>query len=467
MTKSILYDKMIEYNAKYSVERFMKNKILLVLLAILTTLFILTLTVSASEACLHEGKNVTSVEYADYTKDGVMKLTCPSCDATQITISPLLKHNGYSISNDGTGICTGYTVNSDALDEIKKLNNRFEIGMVAASKALLGNKMPLDSKTATAVDLSQYGAQVVKAQLSAENCSLVDLRLDGFSDSVAFEQLYLTAYAFDGNQVKYVQGATKDTISKVSLHTVQNQADIKIGDVTFSLYEPSSTIAFDRQKQTNLSKADFNIGTSKTDDELQAIINDTGLITNVLTSAFYPSASAFMKHYLNASGADYTINMGSSTFSSGFFKSSYTKEHRNTRITQAMRACEQLAVLGEKIDVYQKGEIVNAFPNTDSAKMDDIRLSVGSYFTCINMLNVTVTENANGTKTYSADVVYNVADFYNWDANDPYDQIKGMLPSPQKLHELHRAGLAQEFTAKGTATYSITWTEGQSYSDVD
>lgn len=203
----------------------------------------------------------------------------------------------------------------------------------------------------------------------------------------------------------------------------------------------------------NNSKADFDTGTYQTDSQLKETINDSKLITNGLTALFYPNASSFMKHYLTASGADYTINMASNKF----FSSSETKAHRITRINQAMRAAEMLAVEGGSVNVYQKTEQVNHFSNS----ADDWRLSVGSYFTCINMLDVTVNVGADGKKTYSAKVEYNVTDFYNWDTNNHNRQVKDLLPSPHDLHELHKAGKAQEFVSKGTVTYNVTWTEGQ------
>ena len=238
---------------------------------------------------------------------------------------------------------------------------------------------------------------------------------------------------------------------------IKNENSFVIDKVTFSLFDPISTIAWDRQRQMNNSKADYNTGTSHTESQINQTKSDTNLITNFITSLAYPNASSFMKHYLKGTGADYEIKMTSS----GFFKSSYTKEHRITRITQAMRAAEALAVEGGSVDIYQQGEIVNAFPNTTEGKLDDWYLSVGSYFTCINMLGVTVNVAQDGTKTYSATVEYNVVDFYNWDPNNPYRQFKDLLPSPQDLHELHKAGIAQEFISSGVVKYSITWTEGQ------
>ncbi len=434
----------------------MKKKIVLVLFALLTTLLILTVSINAQDVCDHSQKTVISVSYDDYTKSGIMEFSCPDCRETTKEIKPLLTLNGFSLSNDESKLCTGYTVNSEAVQALKSLNEKFEIGMVAAAKKYLGDKAPLDSTTAMPVDLTAYNASVLKAEITDGNYSSVDMKLKGFdSDSDAsFEQLYLTAYVYDGEAVKYVQTSTKDAPQRVSLVSVKHTEDAVISGVAFSLFEPDNTIAWDRQRQMNNSNADFNKGSSNTKDQLDKTVSETGLITNGFTALLYPSASSYMKHYLTASGEDYIIKMTSS----GFFKSSDTKAHRITRITQAMRAAEALAIEGGSVNVYQKTEQVNHF----SSSTDDWRLSVGSYFTCINMLDVTVTVGQDGTKTYSAKVEYNVADFYNWETNDYNRQLKDMLPSPHDLHELHKAGMAKEFVSKGTVTYDITWTEGQS-----
>ncbi|MBR2025320.1 MAG: hypothetical protein IKA02_05890, partial [Clostridia bacterium] len=419
----------------------MKKKIILVLFALLTILFVLTLSINAQEICTHENKTVTSVKYDDYTQKGTMEFTCPDCSLTSMELAPLITLKGFSLSENDEKLCIGYTINNEAVQSLKSINDKFQIGMVAGAKKYLGDKAPLDSKTSNPVDLSAYNASVLKAEVTNGEYSAVDLKLEGFDLASSFEELYLSAYVYDGSAVKYVMTSTKDTPKNVSLVSVKYSEAVTIDGVSFSLFQPDSTIAWDRQRQMNNSKADFNTGSNQTQSELDSTISDTKLITNGFTTLLYPNGSSYMKHYLTASGADYTINMSSS----GFFKSSDTKAHRTTRITQAMRAAEALAVEGGKVNVYQKTEQVNHF----SSSTDDWRLSVGSYFTCINMLDVTVTVGADGTKTYSAKVEYNVADFYNWETNDYNRQLKDILPSPHDLHELHKAGLAQEFVSKG------------------
>ena len=87
-------------------------------------------------------------------------------------------------------------------------------------------------------------------------------------------------------------------------------------------------------------------------------------------------------------------------------------------------------------------------------------MAVGSYFTCIEMHELTVTVNADGTKSYSAKLKYSMADFYNWNENS-WSTIPIVDVSQRDLHQLHRTKQAKEFETTGSITYSITWTEGQ------
>ena len=109
----------------------------------------------------------------------------------------------------------------------------------------------------------------------------------------------------------------------------------------------------------------------------------------------------------------------------------------------------------EDAKIYQQGEIVNHFGGTE-----DWYLAVGSYFTCIEMHNVTVKVNADGTKTYSAQLKYTVADFYNWNENS-WSTIPIVDVSQRDLHQLHRVGQAKEFLSVGEKEYVISWTKGQ------
>ena len=368
---------------------------------------------------------------------------------------------GYSFCEYADGFSLNYRVNSDFFENYEKqTGKKLEYGIVAASKSELNGLLPLVTSSGDVTS-----DKVKKSILSAGDIfiSASDLNLDN--------ELYLCGYIYDGQDVKYLSGNeishTPTAVLYSSLkaeipnHTKQvYDKTIKsytINGVNFSTKMPLSTIANDRQKQYNNSMADYGKGSGYTESELDKAESGTSAITNILTSIIFPNASSFMKHFLSNTGDDYIIDMG--TGSKGFFKSSDTKNHRITRVDQALRAAEALACEGVSIDIFQTTEQVNHF----SDNKEDWYLSVGSYFTCITMTDLTLTIGEDGIKTYACNLIYEVTDFYNWNENDG-STVSILSISPKDLHNLHKAGRAKEFNSHGTATYKLTWTEGQSAS---
>ena len=431
----------------------MKNKTLLVLLSILTLVFALAISANASTTCTHENKNVTAVEYTDYAQNGKLKFVCDNCDVTEMELEPLIIANGYSISDDGTGLCAGYTVNNKALTEIMKLNDKFELGLVAGSKSLLGDKMPLDSKTATPVDLSQYGARVIKATISNENCSSVDIKLIGFDGGKYYSQLYLSAFAFDGEAVKYVQGEKQaESLSPLCYLEATGETEVKIDGYSYSLIKDTKD-ADNRLLQMDYSKSTYNKGSSMASWKILVVQGEAYAIVAGGAMLEYTNAAKFLSHYLGNSGLQYNLDLVE------FFKDGNALKVRNKDINRALRAGEKLAIEGASVNVNQTMEQVN------HDLSGDWYYSLGSYFSRINMSNLTVTE-VDGVKTYSATLKYTVTDYYNWNEGSTNGFLNGSGPSQYQLYQLHRAGKAQEFLTVGEISYEITWTEGQTVDQI-
>ncbi len=434
----------------------MKKKIILVLFALLTSLFILTISASASDECAHNEKIYTNIEYTDYTQNGTAEFYCPSCSATSETVDPLVIFKGYSTSNDATGMCVGYTLNNKALEIIKATGANIEVGLVAASKALLGDNMPLNSKTAEPYDLSSYNASVIKAVLDDFSFSSADMKLEGFGGANIYAQLYLGAYVFDGNSVKYVIGNSQsETPSAVTCVEATGNTEVTIANgYTFSLVKETED-APDRIKQMNNSASKYNKGTSASSWDLTKYkLAASGIVIGG-SVAGYTNAKDFLSHYLDNKGTQYTINM--SSFLNDADSNYYALNVRNNDINRALRAAEQLAIEGMSLNMNQCMEQVN------HGLTGDWKYSVGSYFSRVNMSNLTVND-VNGVKTYSATVKYTVIDFYNWDEADG-NKVFGVI-SPWQLAQLHRAGKAKEFLSVGEITYQITWTEGQTVDQI-
>lgn len=421
----------------------MKKRIVLFLTVLAFTLCLLAVAVNAGDI------------YSDFTQNGINGE------------SPVFNMRGYSVNEQGGGICVDYDVNIDALEAYKASTGKaLEFGVVISRAENTIDGKPLDANgNPIGVDASK----VYKVNLSNQPNSLITLILQGISAEKYNEEVVMALYVNDGTGVKYItEGKTTDAPAKVSYNSIKNPVlwpeEYKISDqLIFSVNKPDKTIAWDRERQMGISAEEYGTPVvdpnTYTDSKMKSVLNGAKTIAGngilgLIVKGVYPNASRFMAHYLENTGTDMTIDMG--TGSSGFFKSgSGTLTHRTSRINEALRAAEYLAREGQSISVYQQGEIVNHFGGTE-----DWYLAVGSYFTCIEMHEVTVTENADGTRSYSAQLKYSVTDYYNWNENS-WSEIPIVNVSQRDLHQLHRTKQAKEFESTGSITYSITWTEGQ------
>ena len=417
------------------------KRLLITFSTILVILLCLTIGIGASDI------------YSDYTKEGVNGE------------APLFNFLGYAIDLETNDICVNYNVDIDAVNAYEKqIGKTVSYGVVVGHKSNLNGTTPLDSKGNPTGDNAN---KVITIKLS-KNIAILSVIIKGIKDEKQAEEFLLCMYVLEEGGVKYVADTTTETSpDPVSYEKIRGPIEVVYkegGDTIIFSYEvPENTMAADRNKQMNRSEAEYGTpvidANTYTDSKLKDVLSDAktiagnGLLGLAVKLAF-PNASEFMAHYLKNTGADKIIDMG--TGSKGFFKSGAgTIAHRTTRVNQALRAAEALAREGQSVSIYQQMEIVNHFGGTE-----DWYLAVGSYFTCIEMHNVTVTVNADGTKTYSAQLTYKVADYYNWNENS-WSTIPIVDVSQRDLHQLHRTKQAKEFESTGSKTYSLTWTEGQ------
>lgn len=224
----------------------------------------------------------------------------------------------------------------------------------------------------------------------------------------------------------------------------------------FSSAITSTKESADRLKQMASAKATYNRGATCSDSEIKSILQGANTIkTGGSLLGSYKNASKLMGHFLSSTGEDYAIDMDT------FFKDENALKTRNEELTKALRACEVLAREGESVNVYQIEELVH------HNLTGDWYYALGSYFTSINVQNLTVNGNI-----YTATINYKVTDFYNWDYSNDSPVFSGFLGtltnniSPKDLHELHRAGEAQEFLSLGEVSYTVSWIKGSSVSSI-
>lgn len=420
----------------------MKRKIGLILTILALSLLIFTLSISA-------------IEYDDFTKNGTNGE------------APIFVFIGYAIDEVNNSICVEYNINRDALDAYEAANNKeIKFGVVASAAERFANGAPLDPKTALPVDEKIHTIFVHNNKES----SRISIRLTNIPEEYMDEEICLCLFIFDNGNVKYISGESSESApEKVTYEQYAGPSEIQIANgVVFSTEKPENTMAWDRERQMGISASEYGTpvidANTYTSSKLSSVLSGAKTIAGngilgMIVKGIYPNASRFMAHYLKNTGADMTVDMG--TGSSGFFKSGAgTITHRTERVNQALRAAEALAKEGKSISIYQQTEIVNHFGGTE-----DWYLAVGSYFTCIEMHELTVKVNADGTKTYSAKLKYSMADFYNWNENN-WSTIPVVDVSQRDLHQLHRTKQAKEFETTGSITYSISWTEGQDASSL-
>lgn len=213
----------------------------------------------------------------------------------------------------------------------------------------------------------------------------------------------------------------------------------------------------DRMKQMAWSNTIYGKGVASgyDDTKLSSILKSAQFIKAGGALVNYKNASAFMSHYLGNTGEDYIIDMKS------FLSDENALYTRDAELNKALRACEELAIKGEEINVYQKEELVH------HNLQGDWHYAIGSYFTSIEITNLTTTG-----RVYTATFTYKITDFYNWDEAISSPVFSGMLAtltsnvSPKDFAQLHRDGQAKDFLSKGEISYTVSWAQGQTVSEI-
>ncbi len=420
----------------------MKKKILLFLAVFVLSACIFTLAVGASSI------------YSDYTQKGVNGE------------APIFSCLGFAINESSGSMCVEYTVDLDALEAYEeKIGGRLNYGLVVANAATITDGKPLDASGNPVAD-----NVIVISLNSADRTSFITVIVTGLNESNFGSEIILSLFVQESNKVQYVgEDETTETTVSTSYDKVLNGDEPEVEgpiEVTVNGMKYSTDAvtepAWDRIKQQNASNADYNTGSHYTEKELvgsglfsSSVKSKANLIVTGGSLLGYSHAAKFMKHFLNNTGTDYNLDVKEFLSSdSGAMKS------RNDAITNALRAAELIAKEGK---TYTINQLTENHPMQNTLT-EDWQYSLGSYFTDVDIINVTVTE-VNGVKTYTADIKYIVTDFYNWDTNN-YNKFASIV-SPHDLHELHKGGKAKEFMTYGELTYkNVTWTEGQSASAI-
>ena len=171
---------------------------------------------------LAKGAVKSSVEYANYLANGILKIKCARCTECQENkVNPIItEFKGFSVNGKGDAITFGYTFDNAAISEFEEVNScKVELGFVIAVKAFAGNDAYTSDKavkaTVTDDEIAYTGADFI---LRGTWDKMVDLDGDGTEETdvkdVAF---YMAGYILVNGAVTYLNygasGATADTVT--------------------------------------------------------------------------------------------------------------------------------------------------------------------------------------------------------------------------------------------------------------
>ncbi len=147
------------------------------------------------------------ITYEKYTEAGTRALKCLTCETKEtITEVPaLITFKGYSKNEEGTALCVGYILNTDAIKEYKKVNTgiNFEYGAVIASADKVDGNIPLTVKNNSVEAVNEL---VVNATINSDDYVAIDIRITGDFTSLQNHEFLMSIYIYDGSKLVYIQG---------------------------------------------------------------------------------------------------------------------------------------------------------------------------------------------------------------------------------------------------------------------
>lgn len=160
-----------------------------------------------------------------------------------------------------------------------------------------------------------------------------------------------------------------------------------------------------------------------------------------------PDASSMLSHFLDNEGTRYDVGMKQM-----LSEWDTAREFRERDMNYVMKAVEASASYSIKTfrTITSLGCKVSEGTNWGRA--------VGSYTT-----SIVCTYKKTSATSYTMQITYELHDVYDWDRTIT---SMGNLPvSPRDLWELHHGGMAKNYEVYGKNTFTLSWTEGQTFGD--
>ncbi len=158
----------------------------------------------------HTLTDIVDILYPNgYASTGIIVKRCSACQGNyedeSLVTEPLVICHGYSTTlNNNYGMMVRYTFNYDMIEELKRLDSKFEYGMVVASRDALGDATPLDAS-------GNKNPNALKYSLAGYTGS--EFKLYGIANYLE-TNFVMCAYIIDGATVYYIQES--ETVSNPS-----------------------------------------------------------------------------------------------------------------------------------------------------------------------------------------------------------------------------------------------------------
>ena len=159
------------------------------------------------------------------------------------------------------------------------------------------------------------------------------------------------------------------------------------------------------------------------------------------------NAASMLAHFLNNKGTRYDVGMKQM-----LSEWDTARNFRERDMNYVMQAVEASAAYSDKTlrTTTSLGCTVNESTNWGRA--------VGSYTT-----SIVCTYKKTSSTSYTMQITYELHDVYDWDRTIT---SMGNLPvSPRDMWELHHGGLAKNYEVFGQNTFTLTWTQGQTFGE--
>lgn len=177
-------------------------------------------------------------------------------------------------------------------------------------------------------------------------------------------------------------------------------------------------------------------------------IYDRALVT-IVGGAFAqnPDAVSMLTHFLDNDGTRYDVAMKKM-----LSEWDTARNFRERDMNYVMQAVEASATYSDKTlrTTTSLGCTVNEGTNWGRA--------VGSYTT-----SIVCTYKKTSSTSYTVQITYELHDVYDW--NRTITSMGNLPVTPREMWELHHGGLAKNYEVFGQNTFTLTWTQGQTFGE--